>query len=107
MPRRASASFTGTDVSPMPDEEEIRELVATHGAAVNAGRPVKQLIEDGELPRLSGCTVLEGKVVRLRVRRRLEDLVGEADSLDVPKQSNLHPRCESGGDPLQGSGPGV
>ena len=62
MPRRASASFTGTDVSPMPDEEEIRELVATHGAAVNAGRPVKQLIEDGELPRLSGCTVLEGKV---------------------------------------------
>jgi phosphoribosylaminoimidazole-succinocarboxamide synthase len=46
----------------MPDEEEIRELVATHGAAVNEGRPVKQLIEDGELPRLSGCTVLEGKV---------------------------------------------
>jgi len=62
MPRRASASFTGTDVSTMPDEEEIRELVATHGAAVNEGRPVKQLIEDGELPRLSGCTVLEGKV---------------------------------------------
>ena len=46
----------------MLTEEEIRELVAAHGAAVNEGRPIKQLIEDGELPRLSGCTVLEGKV---------------------------------------------
>ena len=43
-------------------EQEIRELVAAHGAAVNIGRPVRQLIEDGELPRLRGCTVLEGKV---------------------------------------------
>lgn len=46
----------------MLNEKEIRELVAAHGAAVNEGRPVKQLIADGELPRLSGCTVLEGKV---------------------------------------------
>ena len=46
----------------MLSEQEIRELVAAHGVAVNEGRPVKQLIEDGELPRLSGCTVLEGKV---------------------------------------------
>ena len=46
----------------MLNEQEIRELVAAHGAAVNVGRPVKQLIADGELPRLSGCTVLEGKV---------------------------------------------
>jgi len=46
----------------MLNEEEIRELVAAHGAAVNEGRPVKQLIEDGELSRLKGCTVLEGKV---------------------------------------------
>lgn len=46
----------------MLNEEKIRELVATHGAVVNDGRPVKQLIEDGELPRLRGCTVLEGKV---------------------------------------------
>lgn len=46
----------------MLNEEQIRELVATHGVAVNEGRPVKQLIEDGELPRLQGCTVLEGKV---------------------------------------------
>lgn len=46
----------------MLNEQEIRELVAAHGAAVNIGRPVRQLIEDGELPRLRGCTVLEGKV---------------------------------------------
>ncbi|MCB1694198.1 MAG: hypothetical protein KDI19_15610 [Pseudomonadales bacterium] len=46
----------------MLDEREIRELVASHGAAVNEGRPVRQLIDDGELPRLKGCTVLEGKV---------------------------------------------
>ena len=46
----------------MLNEDEIRELVAAHGAAVNEGRPVKQLIEDGELPRLKGSTVLEGKV---------------------------------------------
>lgn len=46
----------------MLNEEEIRELVATHGAAVNEGRPIMQLIDDGELSRLSGCTVLEGKV---------------------------------------------
>lgn len=46
----------------MLNEQEIRELVAAHGAAVNEGRPIRQLIEDGELPRLKGCTVLEGKV---------------------------------------------
>jgi phosphoribosylaminoimidazole-succinocarboxamide synthase len=46
----------------MLNEQEIRELVASHAAAVNRGRPVRQLIEDGELPRLKGCTVLEGKV---------------------------------------------
>lgn len=46
----------------MLNDQEIRELVAGHGAAVNEGRPIKQLIEDGEIPRLNGCTVLEGKV---------------------------------------------
>jgi len=46
----------------MLNEREIRELVATYGAAVNEGRSVKQLIEDGALSRLRGCTVLEGKV---------------------------------------------
>lgn len=46
----------------MLDHPEIRELVATHGAEVNEGRSIRQLIEDGDLPRLQGCTVLEGKV---------------------------------------------
>ena len=46
----------------MLNEKEIRELVATHGNEVNVGRPIKALIEDGELPRLGGCTVLQGKV---------------------------------------------
>lgn len=46
----------------MLDSEQIRELVASHGASVNEGRSIRQLIDDGELPRLSGCTVLEGKV---------------------------------------------
>lgn len=46
----------------MLNETDIRELVASHGAVVNEGRPIKQLIADGEIPRLQGCTVLEGKV---------------------------------------------
>ncbi len=46
----------------MLDEKQIRELVAEHGTVVNEGRPIKQLIEDGEILRLKGCTVLEGKV---------------------------------------------
>ncbi|RPF88966.1 MAG: phosphoribosylaminoimidazolesuccinocarboxamide synthase [Roseibacillus sp. TMED18] len=46
----------------MLSAQEIRELVVAHGASVNEGRPVKQLIEDGEIPRLRGATVLEGKV---------------------------------------------
>ena len=46
----------------MLDEQQIRELVVAHGAAVNEGRPIKRLIEDGEIPRLNGTTVLEGKV---------------------------------------------
>ncbi len=46
----------------MLNKQEIRELVAAHGAAVNEGRPIRQLIEDGDLSRLRGCTVLEGKV---------------------------------------------
>lgn len=46
----------------MLSEQEIRELVAESGATVNEGRPIKQLIEDGEIPRLNGSTVLEGKV---------------------------------------------
>jgi phosphoribosylaminoimidazole-succinocarboxamide synthase len=46
----------------MLDEQQIRELVVAHGATVNEGRPIKQLIEDGDIPRLNGSTVLEGKV---------------------------------------------
>jgi len=44
------------------DEKQIRELVAEHGSTVNQGRPIQQLINDGEIPRLNGVTVLEGKV---------------------------------------------
>jgi phosphoribosylaminoimidazole-succinocarboxamide synthase len=46
----------------MLDEKQIVELVAEYGSTVNEGRPIQQLIGDGELPRLSGATVLEGKV---------------------------------------------
>ncbi len=46
----------------MLSEIEIRELVAANGAQVNEGRPIKQIIEDGDIPRLAGCTILEGKV---------------------------------------------
>ena len=46
----------------MLNEQQVRELVASHGAAVNEGRSIKQLIADGAVPRLRGCTVLEGKV---------------------------------------------
>ena len=51
-----------SDTYDMLNEQEIRELVAAHGAAVNEGRPIRKLIDDGDLPRLQGCTVLEGKV---------------------------------------------
>lgn len=46
----------------MLDERQIRELVAEHGSTVNEGRPIQQLIKDGDIPRLAGVTVLEGKV---------------------------------------------
>ena len=46
----------------MLDETQIRELVAEHGNTVNEGRSIKQLIEDGEIPRLNDCVIAEGKV---------------------------------------------
>lgn len=46
----------------MLDEKQIHELVAEHGSTVNQGRPINQLIDDGEIPRLTGCKVLRGKV---------------------------------------------
>ena len=46
----------------MLDEQQVRELVNEHGANVNQGRPIKQIIADGDIPRLNAATVLEGKV---------------------------------------------
>jgi len=46
----------------MLNDQQIRDLVADHGVPVNAGRSIRQLIADGEIPRLQGATVLEGKV---------------------------------------------
>ncbi|MEX0902323.1 MAG: phosphoribosylaminoimidazolesuccinocarboxamide synthase [Pseudohongiellaceae bacterium] len=46
----------------MLNENDIRGLVTEHGATVNVGRPIQQLIDDGDIPRLKGCTVLTGKV---------------------------------------------
>ena len=46
----------------MLDESQIRDVVAEYGDRVNAGRSVRQLIEDGDIPRLRGATVFEGKV---------------------------------------------
>ncbi|MCY4356242.1 MAG: phosphoribosylaminoimidazolesuccinocarboxamide synthase [Gammaproteobacteria bacterium] len=46
----------------MLDSQQISELVVSHGATVNVGRSIRQLILDGELPRLKEATILEGKV---------------------------------------------
>lgn len=46
----------------MLSKNEILELVAEYGPRVNQGRTIEQLINDNELPRLKGSTVLKGKV---------------------------------------------
>ncbi len=46
----------------MLQEHEIRNLVNEYGKRVNEGRPIRQIIEEGDLPRLKNATVLEGKV---------------------------------------------
>lgn len=46
----------------MLSEKEINELVQNYGNRVNEGRPIKQIIADGDLPLLKDATVLEGKV---------------------------------------------
>lgn len=46
----------------MLNEGQIRELVTEYGLRVHEGRSIKQLVADGELPRLKGVTILEGKV---------------------------------------------
>ncbi|NKB33562.1 MAG: phosphoribosylaminoimidazolesuccinocarboxamide synthase [Pseudomonadales bacterium] len=61
----------------MLDERQIRELVTEHGTTVNQGRPIKQIIEDGDIPRLNGSTVLEGKVSDSVYRDDLETKSGQ------------------------------
>ena len=46
----------------MLNDQDNRELVASPGAAVNVGRSIRQIIDDGEIQRLHDCTVLEGKI---------------------------------------------
>ena len=38
----------------MLDKRQIEELVAEHGDQVSVGRSIRELIADGELPRLEG-----------------------------------------------------
>lgn len=46
----------------MLTDSEIKDLVNEYGSRVNEGRPIKQIIADNDIPRLTGTTVLEGKV---------------------------------------------
>ncbi|MFK7863854.1 MAG: phosphoribosylaminoimidazolesuccinocarboxamide synthase [Pseudohongiellaceae bacterium] len=46
----------------MLSDIQIRELVKDYGSSVSHGRSIATLISDGELPRLSACTVAKGKV---------------------------------------------
>lgn len=46
----------------MLSQFEIIDLVSNYGGLVNEGRTIKQIIEDGDLPRLKGCNILQGKV---------------------------------------------
>ena len=46
----------------MLSDNEIQELVNDFGPRVNEGRTISQIIADNEIPRLTGATVLEGKV---------------------------------------------
>lgn len=46
----------------MLNEKDIRDLVKGYGPRVNEGRTIKQIILDGDIPRLSGCNIYEGKV---------------------------------------------
>lgn len=62
-------------INPMLDEKQIQELVAAHGSSVNEGRSIQQLLDDGEIPRLVGSTILEGKVSDSLFR---EDLISSS-----------------------------
>ena len=46
----------------MLNDTQIRELVTEYGLRVHEGRSIKQLVADGEISRLKGTTILEGKV---------------------------------------------
>lgn len=46
----------------MLSDQQINDLVSNHGRSVSLGRSIAELIDDGELPRLAGCTVTRGKV---------------------------------------------
>jgi len=46
----------------MLSENEISDLVTEYGSRVHEGRSIQQIIAEGDIPRLRGCTVLEGKV---------------------------------------------
>ena len=46
----------------MLDEQQIYDLIMTYGPKVSRGRPIRQIIADGDIPRLKGCSILEGKV---------------------------------------------
>jgi len=60
----------------MLSPNEIHELVSEYGSRVHEGRSVRQIIEDGDIPRLKGCTVLEGKVSDSVVGANLADRHG-------------------------------
>ena len=49
-------------IARMLSQAEIKDLVYTYGQQVNEGRTIKKIIQDGDLPRLKGCTILQGKV---------------------------------------------
>lgn len=46
----------------MLTENDIRDLVVGFGEIVNEGRTIKQIIDDGDISRIEGCTIQEGKV---------------------------------------------
>ncbi|HAG72475.1 MAG TPA: phosphoribosylaminoimidazolesuccinocarboxamide synthase [Gammaproteobacteria bacterium] len=46
----------------MLSDQQIHELVNSHGRSVSAGRSIAELISDGELPRLKNSAVAKGKV---------------------------------------------
>lgn len=46
----------------MLDQQQIYDLVMAYGPKVSRGRSIRQIIADGDIPRLKGCSIREGKV---------------------------------------------